>query len=229
MAEQKEMLPTSGGLTRRTFVTAMGFATLALFPSVQSLAADKQPITVDAKGVLFHESTRCVACHRCELACSEFNDGFASPYLARVKLDRNRQISKGANFTWGTGEGPFGNHRVVADTCKQCPHPVPCAEACPTGAIKADSVTGARVVDTKVCIGCGICAGACPWNMPVVNPATKKSTKCFLCNGKPECARACPTGALRYVTWRDLRATSPAVQPNWIPGSTSTDCTPCHK
>ncbi|MCL2503731.1 MAG: 4Fe-4S binding protein [Coriobacteriia bacterium] len=230
MAEQKEMLPTSsGGLTRRTFVTAMGFGSLAVFSGVRLSAANNTPITADAKGVLFHESTRCVACHRCELACSEFNDGIASPHLARVKFDRNRTRNAGANFKWGTGQGAYGNWRTEADTCKQCPHPVPCAEACTTGAIKDDPATGARVIDTKVCIGCGVCGIACPWKMPTVNPETKKATKCFLCNGKPECARACPTGALRYISWRDLRATSPTVQSSWVPGSTSTDCTPCHK
>jgi len=41
---------------------------------------------------------------------------------------------------------------------------VPCATACPENAIKADSVTGARIVDTAACIGCRLCQYACPYS-----------------------------------------------------------------
>ena len=53
----------------------------------------------------------------------------------------------GINGYFG-GQGIYGNGKVIAETCKQCPHPVPCAEACPQGAIKAHPVTGARKIDT---------------------------------------------------------------------------------
>ncbi len=237
MAEQMEMVPTTGdehaqtqgGLTRRTFVTAMGFATLAAFPSVRLMNGGKKAIIADAKGVLFHDTTKCVACRRCEVACTEFNDGYGSTYHARVKVGRNFGISSSGGFASGNGlEGKYGNFRMVADTCKQCPHPVYCAEACPVGAIVADSATGARVVNTDVCIGCGICTTACPWKMPTLHPVTGKSTKCHLCGGKPECARACVTGAIRYLSWRDLRGQAPVAQASLMPGSTTTDCTGCH-
>lgn len=240
MTEQTELLPLQNGandsevregdISRRDFVKGASFAGLGLFSGVRivSKLTDKKPILTDAKGVLFHDIGRCVACRRCELACSEFKDGFASSYLARVKVGRNHTYTGSAINQSATTEGKFGNFRVAADTCKHCPHPVPCAEACPTGSITADSVTGARKINTTTCVGCGICTIACPWAMPTVNPATKKSSKCDLCGGKPECVRACPTGALRYVKWRDLRLSSPIVQASWLPATTTTDCSRCH-
>jgi len=238
MAEHENLLPEggdivaqiqSGRLTRRNFVMSIGVAGAAVFGSglfsgVESLNAltatsTKTPIFMAAKGVLLHDSNRCVACRRCELACSEFNDGAASSYLSRVKVGRNLAAASGVN----------DNYKVVADTCKQCPHPVPCAEACPKGAIYADAKTGARRVDETLCVGCDVCTKACPWAVTTVNPTTHKAIKCYLCDGSPECVRACPTGALKFVSWRDLRLSSTPVQPGIMADpSTSSYCAPCH-
>jgi Fe-S-cluster-containing dehydrogenase component len=242
MAEHENLLPEggdivaqiqSGRLTRRNFVMSIGVAGAAVFGSglfsgVESLNAlttlTKTPVLMAAKGVLLHESARCVGCRRCEITCSEFNDGIASPYLSRVKVSRN--LNYGPT---GTVEGKWGNFRIVADTCKQCPHPVPCAEACPKGAIRADAKTGARRVDETLCVGCGVCVKACPWAVTTVNPTTHKANKCYLCDGHPECVRACPTGALQFVSWRDLRLSSTPVQPGIMADpSTSSYCAPCH-
>jgi Fe-S-cluster-containing dehydrogenase component len=225
----------SGGLSRRNFVMMMGVAGATVFGSslyscVETLGAlTKTPVMMDAKGVLIHDVTRCVACRRCELACSEFNDGAASSYLSRVKVGRNMSATSASGGLAGPVPGKYGNFRVAADTCKQCPHPVPCAEACPKGAIRADAKTGARKVDESVCTGCGICTKACPWAVITVNPATNKASKCFLCDGSPECVRACPTGALKFISWRDLRLSTPPVQSGIMADpSTSPYCSPCH-
>ena len=242
MAEYEELVPAcdgdivteiqAGKLSRRNFLMATGFAGLGVFGGVRALGTltGKTPIIADAKGVLLPRPERCIACRRCELACTEFNDGVGSAYLARVKVGRTMNFGPaGAGINgYYAGQGNFGNGKIVAETCKQCPHPVPCAEACPRGAIKADATTGARVIDTTLCIGCGICTVACPWAMPTLNVATGKSSKCFLCNGKPECAHACPTAALTYVAWRDLRLNTPVVKSGMMPAGTTTNCATCH-
>jgi Fe-S-cluster-containing dehydrogenase component len=245
MSQQTESYPlidddigagiTSGQVSRRAFVALTGASAAVAFASSMfgrvpfvSALTGATPILSDAKGVLLHDVTRCVGCRRCELACSEFNDGAASSYLARIKVGRNLSYTGGASSGALDVPGKYGNFRIQADTCKQCPHPVPCATACPKGAIVSDTKTGARRVDEAKCVGCGICTKACPWAVITVNQATKKASKCYLCDGSPECARACPTGALKYVAWRDLRLSSPIVQPTTMPSTSPIVCADCH-
>ncbi len=195
--------------------------------------SDDTPFVIleNARGILVTDTTRCVGCRRCELACTEYNDGRAQPVLARIKVARNYNYGPaGQREGFGRSEGEFGNLRMVQDTCLQCPHPVPCSVACPNDAIVADAKTGARRVDLKKCTGCRLCLQACPWEMIAFDGQAKKATKCFLCDGRPECVEACPALALRYVPWRDLtrsvpirRAALPALSDKKAAG-----CRACH-
>jgi Fe-S-cluster-containing dehydrogenase component len=192
-------------------------------------------IVENAQGLIVADSTRCVGCKRCELACTEFNDGKASPKLARVKVSRNYNYGpRGDQLGVGRDTaGEFGNFRVIQDTCKQCPHPVPCADACPNQAIVLDAKTGARVVDVKRCTGCRMCQRACPWEMVSFDEDTSKATKCFLCNGAPECVANCSTGALKYVPWRDLSRAVPIRQVSmpavYTANPRTQGCSTCHE
>ena len=135
-----------------------------------------------------------------------------------------------ALLEWREGQGLWGSGLVVQDLCKQCPHPVPCADVCPEGAIVAAPSTGARMVDVAKCTGCKVCLKACPWEMISFDPDTRKATKCHLCNGKPKCVEACPAGSLSYVPWRDLTGKiPPRVSPTARPkGDRATACFECH-
>ena len=202
--------------TRRGFLKATLGATVSL-PVLTAWAAGsgKNPFIIleNADGLLVSDSTRCTGCKRCELACTENNDGRAQPALARIRISRNYNFGpRGQQAGLGRGMGEFGNFRVVQDTCLQCPHPVPCATACPQHAIVMDPKTKARIVDPKQCNGCRVCQRACPWEMIAFDETASKATKCFLCLGKPECVEACPTSALRYVSWRDLTHAVPVRQ-----------------
>ncbi len=212
-------------VTRREFMQAtgalgLGAATFYLVGCGGSSSNDPAPRQVfvaNAQGMLIATPSRCVGCRRCELACSEFNDGVSQPSIARIKVGRNYNLGPEVAVSGFLREdGTWGNHRIVQDVCHQCPHPVPCQLACPHGAIEVVPPVNARVVNTAKCQGCGICSRACPWAMTSltgpVDGANTKATKCFLCNGDPECAKACPAGALKYAPWQDMTKSIPARQ-----------------
>jgi Fe-S-cluster-containing hydrogenase component 2 len=212
-------------VTRREFmqytgVAGLGVATFSILGCGSSTSADATPRQVfvaNAQGMLVAEPSRCVGCRRCELACSEYNDGVSQPSIARIKVGRNFNVGpQDATTGFGRGEGIWGNHRIVQDVCHQCPHPVPCQLACPNGAIEVVPPVNARVIVAAKCQGCGICSKACPWAMTSlngpINGANSKATKCSLCNGDPECARMCPAGALKYVPWQNVTKDFPPRQ-----------------
>ena len=227
-----------GDTSRRDFVKvsmmgAVGLTTGLSIMKSQSTATDATVFVPDAKMMVVHDPSRCVGCRRCEVACSLYHDDKISVAISRVKLSRNYNFGpEGPKVGYSQGEGIFGNHRLIADTCLQCPHPVPCMTACPQQAIGVDPVTNARVIDSKKCIGCGICTKACPWAMPSLDKETNKATKCDLCGGNPQCVAICPSGALSYVPWVDKTKDMPARQavPAYVqpgPGVEAT-CDDCH-
>ena len=181
----------------------------ALGPVLAKGATKPLIIMEQAQGIVVADPVRCVGCGRCELACTEFNDGKAAPTLSRIKVDRNLNFGPGETFAYREGLGNWGNGLVVQDVCKQCPHPVPCADVCPEDAIVVAPSTHARMVDLKKCTGCKLCLKACPWEMISFDPDTNRATKCFLCNGKPKCVEACPAESLSYLLWRDMTNSVP--------------------
>jgi Fe-S-cluster-containing hydrogenase component 2 len=84
---------------------------------------------------------RCVRCDDCVRACASTHGG------------NPRFIRHGRTF----------DHWMVANSCMHCEDPV-CMIGCPTGAIHRSLDTGAVVVNDDTCIGCGTCAGSCPYN-----------------------------------------------------------------
>jgi Fe-S-cluster-containing dehydrogenase component len=220
-------------LSRRQFLflSAGAVTSLAALNICRAWGGDAPVIIIDnAKGLLLADPSRCVGCQRCELACTEFNDGRAQPSLARIKVGRNINFGPEGPSGGVRMQGAWGNALFIQDTCRQCPHPVPCATACPEKAIKADPRTGARIVDTAACVGCRLCQRVCPWNMIDFDEESQKATKCFLCQGDPKCVEACPSGALRYVPWHDL--TRDAAPRNatltLIPPEKAKECLECH-
>ena len=77
--------------------------------------------------------------------------------------------------------------------CNQCSQPL-CMYTCPTGAI-SQLKTGTTIVDTKKCIGCGLCNMACPYGGIYPHKHNKEVEKCILCG---QCAKACPENILEF-------------------------------
>ena len=234
MPDAQESSPPPNLLFSRRQVLKLGgisiVAASALAPVLARSATKPLIIMEKAQGIVIADPALCVGCGRCELACTEFNDGKAAPALSRIKVDRNANFGPDALLGWREGQGLWGSGLIVQDLCKQCPHPVPCANICPEGAIVAAPTTGARMVNVEKCTGCKVCLRACPWEMISFDPDTRKATKCHLCNGKPKCVEACPAESLSYVPWRDLTGKIPprvyvTARPQ---GDRATACFDCH-
>ena len=221
-------------VSRRQFLWVGGISIVgmsALGPGLASVAAKPVLIMEQARGLVLADPTRCVGCRRCELACTEFNDGKAAPSMARVKIARNLNFGPLGAGAGQLAQGNWGNGLIVQELCKQCPHPVPCADACPSDAIVIRPPTNARVVDAERCTGCRLCQKACPWGMLSFDGDTGKATKCFLCDGSPKCVEACPAAALHYVSWRDLTHKVPprVARMAILPPEKAALCNDCHK
>ena len=221
--------------SRRDFLKLSGVTVIGIsaIGAAGAMSGKKMPLIImdQAEGIVIADPTKCVGCRRCELACTEFNDGKASPAISRIKVSRNLNFGVKGVSSGQRGQGNWGNGLVTQDLCKQCPHPVPCANACPNDAIVLKPPTNARVVDPKKCVGCKMCQRACAWEMVSFDSDTNKATKCFLCDGKPKCVEACPAEALNYVAWRDL---TDKIPPRIVPTAVvapakAAACNDCHK
>ncbi len=202
--------------TRREFLKLSGksIAGVAVTTSVLNLIGCSKPeeptdapvegvqAFVTPTGLLVAEANKCTGCQRCEMVCTVANDGKIHPFVSRVKIARNFNYGDEIKDNWRDENGYFGNFLMTPETCHQC-EDAKCAAACPKQAIKQNETTKAWSVDNDLCIGCGACTEACPWNMPTIDPETNKSTKCILCGA---CADNCITGALRMIPWEKFEA-----------------------
>jgi formate dehydrogenase iron-sulfur subunit len=174
----------------------------------------------------FTDSSICIGCKACEVACKQWND---------VPVDDIRYLNSSYD---NTGELSANSWRHVAfverkredggvawlmnsDVCKHCKEAA-CLDVCPTGAIfrtEFDTV----VVQADVCNGCGYCISACPFGVltrregiasrPETNGVAQKCTLCYdrLSGGlEPACAHACPTKSIQFGPLDQLRARAQA-------------------
>ena len=125
------------------------------------------------------ESSRCTGCRICEVFCSFRHEDCVRPSRSRILVGRLETA---------------GDFAVV--TCRQCSHAL-CADACPAGALARSPLTGAVELDGACCVGCQLCVAACPFGGITWDPERELPFKCDLCQGQPECAHMCPTGAVR--------------------------------
>ncbi len=87
------------------------------------------------------EPGRCIGCNTCMAACSAVHEQEGRQKAPRLVVTKT-----------ATGSAPV--------LCRQCDD-APCARVCPVEAIRLEH--GAVVLDEKRCVGCKMCALACPF------------------------------------------------------------------
>jgi len=97
------------------------------------------------------------------------------------------------------GEFPDLFASFFISQCNHCDSPA-YVDPCPTGATY-QLQNGIVKVDPEVCIGCGYCVEACPYDARYINPVTKKVDKCDFCESRlaeglqPACVVTCTANA----------------------------------
>src|SRR5687767_4407003 len=166
----------------------------------------------------YTDTTVCIGCKACEVACKEWNqlpssNGGANT-LSGDSYDNTRQLDgihwRHVKFVEQFPEDRQGGRwLLMSDVCKHCVQ-AGCLEVCPTGAIirtEFDTV----VIQSNTCNGCRICIAACPFGVIDINPVSNTAQKCTLCYDRlqagmePACSKACPTDSIQFGPVRELR------------------------
>ncbi|HEX6547272.1 MAG TPA: 4Fe-4S dicluster domain-containing protein [Candidatus Dormibacteraeota bacterium] len=172
----------------------------------------------------FTDTSVCIGCKACEVACKEWNglQGNQPAFLAD-SFDNTGQLDAenwrhvkfieqvpDASTAVGNGQAWL----MMSDVCKHCQH-ASCMQVCPTGAIirtEFDTV----FIQQDVCNGCRNCISACPYSVIGFSSQTGTAHKCTLCYDRlqssmmPACAKACPTQSIQFGKLSDLQAAADA-------------------
>ena len=171
---------------------------------------------VDAKERVgfFTDTSVCIGCKACEVACKEWNLLPADGPLAVSGMSFDNTVALGAS-TWRhvafvEQDRPDGLRWLMSsDVCKHCTSAA-CLEVCPTGALFRTEF-GTVVVQQDVCNGCGYCVSACPFGVIERREGDGRAFKCTLCYDRlqgglePACAKACPTDSIQFGPLDELR------------------------
>jgi Fe-S-cluster-containing dehydrogenase component len=153
----------------------------------------------------------CVGCQACVVNCKEWNtQGYPAP-LSDVEPYGVHPSGAWLNRVHGfeVGEGPTAQIVHFPKSCLHCENAA-CVTVCPTGASYKRQADGIVLVDEDKCIGCGLCAWACPYGAREMDPGVGVMKKCTLCidriyneniaeaEREPACVRTCPTRARHF-------------------------------
>jgi formate dehydrogenase iron-sulfur subunit len=178
-----------------------------------------QKITPGESYGFFTDTSVCIGCKACEVACREWNelpsegvgslgDSLDNTGALSGQTWRHVQIIDNVpDETMSAGNGTA--FLLMSDVCKHCTH-ASCMDVCPTGAIvrtEFDTV----FIQEDVCNGCRMCISACPYNVIEIDPQRDVARKCTLCYDRlqggmqPACAKACPTESIQFGPLAELR------------------------
>ncbi len=144
------------------------------------------------------DARKCVGCQACVVSCKSENNVPLGVYRTWVDVYQ----------TGDTVPDPDGDILVdgecfrmdvrvqsVPKICNHCDNP-PCVDVCPVKATfkRQDGIV---LVDPTLCIGCGTCVNACPYDARYLNPVSHTADKCTFCVERvdagldPACVTSC--------------------------------------
>jgi formate dehydrogenase iron-sulfur subunit len=196
--------------------------TAAEAKTVERLAAREDTPNRSKRKGFFTDTTLCIGCKACEVACKQWNQ-LPDDGLLFTGMSYDNTVALGAS-TWrhvafierpmalsNQDAGAF-SWLFSSDVCKHCVR-AGCLESCPTGAIirtEFDSV----YVQPDVCNGCGYCITNCPFGVIDRREDDGRAWKCTLCYDRlkedmePACAKACPTDSIKFGDLESLHETA---------------------
>ncbi len=158
----------------------------------------------------------CVGCHACAVNCKEWNTGGRfgplsdrDPYGAEPEGAWMNRV-----HAFEAGEGEAGRTVYFPKNCYHCEQ-APCVTVCPSGASYKRAEDGIVLVDEDLCMGCDLCAWACPYGAREMDPVEQVMRKCTLCIDRiyneeleeidrvPACVITCPAGARHFGDFAD--------------------------
>ena len=154
----------------------------------------------------------CVGCHACVISCKGWNtENYGAP-LSDENAFGAEPVGSFLNRIHSYEITPADKPAHLVHFPKSCLHcdNAPCVTVCPTGASYKRVEDGIVLVNESDCIGCGLCAWACPYGAREMDPVEKVMKKCTLCVDRiynenlpvedqiPSCVRTCPAGARHF-------------------------------
>ena len=150
----------------------------------------------------------CVGCHACAVACKQWNTSGTTGPL--TDTDPYGAEPSGVWFNrirhYEVDDYPHSKTVNAPMSCMHC-EDAACVTVCPTGASYKREEDGIVLVDQSKCMGCNLCAWACPYGARELDTESGVMKKCTLCvdrvydealppeDRQPACVLTCPTHA----------------------------------
>ena len=181
------------------------------------------PTTTAKKLGLVIDLDTCVGCHACVISCKGWNtENYGAPLSDQTAYGSDptgtflNRVHSYAVTPLATSSKPHPAAQTIhfPKSCLHC-EDAPCVTVCPTGASYKRAEDGIVLVNEKDCIGCGLCAWACPYGARELDADEGVMKKCTLCvdriynenlpevDREPACVRTCPSNARHFGDFAD--------------------------